>query len=397
VNQSPAKETLLQSGDVIRLGQKTQLRFESHEEATLPMSHRRGGFFHKLAWIAASIALLAEVSYLLFIGIWNYDRKLFQTGPLKQAIEMAPPVERPKVIAPSAEEIRNAAAAREKLNELQSLAEMSTQTATQAPPLTSTGVVSVTGVDTGRVTMVTPPVEPVAVVTPPPATPVAPVQPVVTTPPPPPPEPVAPALPPPTPTQPIPPPVSPPAAGTQTSIPMDIDLAPLAPITKADAALAAPTRAVLASAHQVDRTSLPRRIVIARCDLKTLPTQNGIEEMRELYVTLWAQDPAVRRIPGEDVTLVAHFFDAGAKTGAIRLSDARYPRRIMSVEGGVPSKPGIKVVFTSVVPDGFRRAEAESAGEKRVFLGYAVRVFYRGELQDVFAMPASLFTEPVGE
>ena len=89
-----------------------------------------------------------------------------------------------------------------------------------------------------------------------------------------------------------------------------------------------------------------------------------------------------------DVEMTVTFYDEEEDSGNVVVSQAVAPQEALPITVQGDEEPTYHVAATYMVPKGFRDKEALEQGGRRRFLGYAVRLFYRNELQEEFVAPS---------
>lgn len=189
----------------------------------------------------------------------------------------------------------------------------------------------------------------------------------------------------PPPAPPRPPPEPPPAAApapTPTPAPATPTPGPAGPAAVARAAT--PIPAPPAAPARPSATALPRRIRIVSVDQKRFPAGEEADELRVLHVVL---DPAPeeKAVLQDRVAVEVEFFDQEAASGRPVPARALTTANPIRLAAGIwPSGRPKAVAATYQVPRGGRADGSVS------FLGYVVKVYYGGDLQDVEAQPSDL-------
>lgn len=149
-----------------------------------------------------------------------------------------------------------------------------------------------------------------------------------------------------------------------------------------------PASAPAAEPRAESSDRLPRRIRIVDVQQERFPRNEQFDEMRLLRISLKPR-PGEKELDPFYVKVVVTFFDENTTTQKIRPTRA-IVSKALPVEG--PWREGQQKVVsaTYIVPQGFREQEFAEHGEKMLYYGYAVQVYYREQLQDVEARPRSL-------
>ncbi|MBP7828463.1 MAG: FHA domain-containing protein [Kiritimatiellae bacterium] len=160
-------------------------------------------------------------------------------------------------------------------------------------------------------------------------------------------------------------------------------------LARAAAAVPPPATPSRRAESAVPERRLPRRIRIASMEQEKLPTSEGYEEMRLLRVAVRSV-ASERQLDPDDIRIAVTFFDEELTSREIVPTSATVPRSPLPVVSEGASGAPYTVTATYMLPAG-RRAEDEKATGKRLrYYGFAVRVYYREELQDEGARPKSL-------
>ena len=138
---------------------------------------------------------------------------------------------------------------------------------------------------------------------------------------------------------------------------------------------------------------LPRRIRIVSVDRERFPSSKEFDEMRLVRVNMKAR-PGDDDVEIDQVEVRAYFFDRVIGAGVVP-TEGTVPEEPLRVDGYWPSGGARSVTATYILKKGFRLEEEKQTGQKRIYEGYRVQLYYRGELQDEDAQPRSLLTVPL--
>lgn len=133
---------------------------------------------------------------------------------------------------------------------------------------------------------------------------------------------------------------------------------------------------------------LPRRIRILDVQQERFPKNEQFDEMRLLRITLKPR-PTERDLDPTHIKIVVTFFDENTETLQVRPTRA-VTSKILSVDYPWLPNQTKTVSATYIVPRGFRQQEEEQTGERMLYFGYIVQVYYREQLQDMDYKPATL-------
>lgn len=121
------------------------------------------------------------------------------------------------------------------------------------------------------------------------------------------------------------------------------------------------------------------------------PASDDFDEMRTFNIALNLTNPRVT-IANEDVEIGMTFYDEELKDGTVMPSPVASPQRDLrpSQPWGADRRNVASATLT--IPKGAREKE-RSAGRDAHYYGFVVRVLYRGEFQDEWAIPHALLTQ----
>jgi len=92
----------------------------------------------------------------------------------------------------------------------------------------------------------------------------------------------------------------------------------------------------------------------------------------------------------DQVEVKVTFYDRIIGTGLVEPTGGTVPQDPLRPEGRWPEGEVRSLTATYILKKGFRQEEQQRTGQKRIYEGYRVQVFYRDELQDEDAQPRSL-------
>jgi hypothetical protein len=143
---------------------------------------------------------------------------------------------------------------------------------------------------------------------------------------------------------------------------------------------------------------LPRRIRIVSIDRERFPASKEIDEMRLVRVNVKPR-PNEAEIAVDQFELRVTFFDRVIGTDQVEPTGATVPHNVLRPEGRWPANEARALTATYILKKGFRLLEQQRTGDKRMYEGYRVQLFYQGELQDEDAQPRTLLklTPPAPE
>lgn len=152
--------------------------------------------------------------------------------------------------------------------------------------------------------------------------------------------------------------------------------------------VAGPTPAVAKTAAK-----MPRRIRVVEVDREKFQGTDEYEEMRVVRISLKTR-PSDQDFEPDEVQVLVTFYDRSLDTQDVMPTRVTVPESALRVEEAWA--PGeVKTVSAAyVVPSAFRSGEEAELGDRRVYEGFRVQVFYKGELQDEAAQPRTLLKLP---
>lgn len=127
---------------------------------------------------------------------------------------------------------------------------------------------------------------------------------------------------------------------------------------------------------------------IVSVDRERFQSTKEYDEMRVLRINMRAR--ATDPVDASAVRVQIVFYDRNTLDDKIVPTRAIAPDNALRVEGRWGPGETRAVTATYTVPRDFRAEEYRSIKQRRVYEGYRIRVFYKGELQDEDAMPKSL-------
>ncbi|HOW97181.1 MAG TPA: FHA domain-containing protein [Kiritimatiellia bacterium] len=134
---------------------------------------------------------------------------------------------------------------------------------------------------------------------------------------------------------------------------------------------------------------LPRRVRLASLEQEKLPVTEGYEEMRLLRIAVRAM-ASERQLDPDDIRVAVTFFDEEYTSKEVVPTTVSVPSSPLPVSGEGSSGGPYAVTATYMVPAGQRAKEEKASGRRFRYHGYAVRVYYREQLQDEGARPKAL-------
>lgn len=141
---------------------------------------------------------------------------------------------------------------------------------------------------------------------------------------------------------------------------------------------------------------LPRRIRIMSVDRERFQGNKEFDEMRIIRVNMRPR-MGEGRIDVDDVRVWVVFFDRVLGAQEVVPSGATVPEEPLRVETAWGAGEQKNVTATYILPKSFRADEEVLTGQKRVYEGYRVQLWYKGELQDEDALPSALMKLPMPE
>lgn len=134
---------------------------------------------------------------------------------------------------------------------------------------------------------------------------------------------------------------------------------------------------------------LPRRIRIVSVDRERFPASKDLDEMRLVRVNLKPR-PSESEITVDQFEVRVTFYDRVIGTDQVEPTGATVPHTVLRPDGRWPANEARSLTATYLLKKGFRLEEQQRTGQKRMYEGYRVQVFYQGELQDEDAQPRTL-------
>ncbi len=143
-------------------------------------------------------------------------------------------------------------------------------------------------------------------------------------------------------------------------------------------------------------SKLPRRLRIMSVDRERFPEGKEFDEMRLVRVNLKAR-PGEGEIEVDQVEVRVTFYDRIIGTGLVEPTGGSVPDKPLQPEGRWQGGESRSLTATYILKKGFRLEEQQRTGQKRIYEGYRVQVFYQGELQDEDAQPRTLLKVNIPE
>lgn len=134
-----------------------------------------------------------------------------------------------------------------------------------------------------------------------------------------------------------------------------------------------------------------QRLQILDVERERFQASADYEEMRRLRIKMRSM-PDLGPVKGEEVSVAVEFFDRVEGSGEVVSSLMRVQKSGLEIEGEWPAGEARAVSAAYVVPKGYRERELSLLGERRVYEGFRVTLYYGGKLQDRFAMPRDLLS-----
>ncbi|MCO5067142.1 MAG: FHA domain-containing protein [Kiritimatiellae bacterium] len=137
-----------------------------------------------------------------------------------------------------------------------------------------------------------------------------------------------------------------------------------------------------------------RQIRITSIDRERFQGNEEFDEMRVLHIHIRPRlDEG--RVDSDSLEVRVVFFDRASGSSTAVPTDATVPTEPLRVDGDWAPGEQKTVTATYVIPRRFREEEALRTGQRRVYDGYRVQVWYKGALQDEEATPRSLLKGPM--
>jgi len=137
-----------------------------------------------------------------------------------------------------------------------------------------------------------------------------------------------------------------------------------------------------------------RRIRIVSVDRERFQSSREFDEMRALRINLKPR-MGEGRVDVDDVEVRVAFFDRVVGRQELVPTGAKVPDAPLRIDTAWDGGEQKSVTATYIVPLNFRADEEARTGQKRVYEGYRVQVWYKGELQDEEALPRALQKKPM--
>lgn len=150
------------------------------------------------------------------------------------------------------------------------------------------------------------------------------------------------------------------------------------------------------STAPIGNEALPRRIRIQSIERERFPGSREFDEMRLVRVVM---RPRLNegRIEVDEVRVWVVFYDRVIGQNSVVITGATVPEEPLRIENAWGAGEEKSVTATYIVPKNFRAEEESLTGQKRVYEGCRVQLWYKGELQDEDALPKSLLKEYMPE
>ena len=133
-----------------------------------------------------------------------------------------------------------------------------------------------------------------------------------------------------------------------------------------------------------------RKVRVVSVEQNRFPSNDASDEMRVLNISL-AMGPNAGDVFGDYVGIKVTFYDEVGDTGMAmpsRVQTSTNPIRL--AKRAWRSDANYLVTATYLVPKGFRTQYQKKTGARTKYYGYVIEVFYRDQLQDVYAQPKTL-------
>jgi len=135
--------------------------------------------------------------------------------------------------------------------------------------------------------------------------------------------------------------------------------------------------------------AMERRIRIVSVDRERFQANNEFDEMRLVRITLRPRNNE-GAVASDQVQVVVTFFDRVDGSERLVRTRALVPEEPIRLEGPWSAGESRNITAAYMLKNGFRDEEFRLLGEKRVYEGHVVAVYYRGVLQDASALPQRL-------
>lgn len=136
---------------------------------------------------------------------------------------------------------------------------------------------------------------------------------------------------------------------------------------------------------------LPRKIRVMTIDREKFSATKDYDEMRIVRVTMKSK-LSEGGIDTTEIAVVVTFYDRTVVGTKIFPSRAVVPEEALRVEGEWAAGGQRSVTAAYIVPKNFRETESKEHGERSVYEGCRVQVYYKDQLQDDDAFPKSLLS-----
>ncbi|MDD4735684.1 MAG: hypothetical protein PHP44_06220 [Kiritimatiellae bacterium] len=136
-----------------------------------------------------------------------------------------------------------------------------------------------------------------------------------------------------------------------------------------------------------------RQVRVVTVEQSRFPSNDAADEMRVLNISL-AMGANAGDVFGDYVGIKVTFFDEVGDTGMAmpsRVQTSTNPIRL--AKRAWRSDANYLVTATYLVPKGFRTQYQKKTGARTKYYGYVIEVFYRDQLQDVYAQPKTLLPQ----
>lgn len=160
----------------------------------------------------------------------------------------------------------------------------------------------------------------------------------------------------------------------------------------------------LAAVARVEQKSPPspaavrpqRRVRITSLDRQRFQGNDEFDEMRIVNIQM---RPRREEGPIDAKTFEVRvaFYDRIVGTTRVVLTGATVPTEALHVDSPWSANETKTVTASYILPRNFRAREEARTGEKRIYEGYRVQLWYNGELQDEESLPRTLLKLPMPE